>query len=128
MVRTALESTDALTLAGAAVAILGAILPWITAGFSAGPIDVSTAVAGIDTTLGQVTAIVALLAAVLPFALEAAAVRGTAVGLAGVVVVLAGLVQLVDLGGVTGAGVGLYVSILGGAILAAGGALAYRAT
>ncbi|MFB6310833.1 MAG: hypothetical protein ABEH64_06575 [Salinirussus sp.] len=126
MVRSPTEASDGLALAGAAVAIIGTFLPWITAGFSAGPIDVSTAVAGIDTTLGLVTALVAVGGAVLLIAFEAADIRGTTVGIAGAVVVLGGVVQLLDLGGFAGAGLGLYISIFGGVMLAAGGAVAYQ--
>jgi hypothetical protein len=121
-----LETAGWIAIVGSALAVVGTVLPWITAGVSAGPIEVSTAITGLDTDPGLVVAIVSVVDVGVAVAVEAAATRsvGTAVG--GLVIVLAAGLQFADLGGITGAGIGLYLSVVGGVVVGAAGLAEYR--
>lgn len=121
-----IETTDALAVGGAVVTIIGAFLPWVTAGASVGPVDVSTSVPGIEMTLGLLTVVLAVVAVGIVFALGWDDTGAAAVAIAGLVVVLAGVLKLLDLGGIASAGIGLYLAILGGLGILVAGVMGYQ--
>lgn len=110
---------------GALLAVVGAFLPWITTGVEAGPVDVSTAVTGVET-VGVVTLVLALaVLALLLFVTDDRLPAVTAV--VGLVVGLVALWKYVDLGGAAGPGLGLYLTVLAGLVMFVGGGWGHTA-
>lgn len=109
-----------IAMVGAVGAAIAAFLPWVTARVSAGPVEVGTAATGVQG-LGTLTFVLALagLAVVLLLDWEDTGAIGTAVlGLA--IILIAGW-KVVDLGGPASPGIGLYLTLLGGVGVVAGG-------
>lgn len=119
-------TTDALAVGGAVVTVVGAFLPWVTAGASVGPVEVSTSVPGIDMTLGLLTVVLAVIVVGVVLGLGWDETGAAAVTVAGLVVVAAGVLKLLDLGGIASAGIGLYLAILGGLGILAAGVMGYQ--
>lgn len=107
----------------AALAIVGAFLPWVTAGVQAGPVDVSASVTGIETvgvvSLVLAIAVLALLLVVTTDHQPAATAAG------GLLIALVALWKLVDLGGAAEPGIGLYLTLVAGLGVLVGGAWAH---
>lgn len=124
---TSLPTGAKVGVAGGAVAGVATFLPWFGAEVRAGPADVSTAAAGVETVGGLLVLVVAAAVVAVPFLLEwdRTTVLGVLAG--GAVVVLATLARFADLGGVTGARVGLYLALVGGLVVLAGGVVGYSA-
>lgn len=112
-----------ITAIGAVLALVAAFLPWFgadapVAGVNPPPTD------GVDTTIGLLVVLIALvaLAALVVLAKERADV--VAAGSGAAVFLLAGL-KFIDLEGATDPKVGLYLTLVAGIVLAAGGAYGY---
>lgn len=108
-----------LALVGALVAAGGTLLAWRGADTPVGNIGPAE-VPGYETTLGLLVLLVAL-AAVVALVAMAWDRASLVAGGAGVVVVLLVLLTFLDLGGAADAKLGLYVSAVGGILLAVGG-------
>jgi hypothetical protein len=113
-------------VAGGVVAVVSGFLPWITAGVSAGPIDIDTAVTGIDTTPGLLAVVLGVVAIGAALVLDWSDSAGAATAVAGSAVVLVAVVQLLDLGGFTGAGIGLYLTVVAGLVIAGAGLFGHQ--
>lgn len=113
-------------LGGAVLAIVGAFLPWVSGGIRAGPADISLSVAGVGSMLGMFTLVAAVFAIGITLAFNQSRRTFAGISIAGLFVLLIGLMKFIDLNGFAGAGVGLYVSILGGLAMTAAGIFEYR--
>lgn len=114
-----------MTIAGGVLLAIAAFLPWVT-GATFGPIEVGGNANGLDFDLGFLTlgagVVAAALAAFSDWG-ESAVVAALAAGGVGA---LLGLYKFVDLPGAVTIGIGLYLTIVGGIVAAAGAGLAYR--
>jgi hypothetical protein len=59
---TSPSGLETLGIVSAAVAVVAAFLPWITAGAEVGPVEVSGSVAGVDQNVGVLALILAVVA------------------------------------------------------------------
>ncbi len=119
------SGAELLALGGAGVTAIAAFLPWVTAGVEAGPVDVSASATGIEG-LGVITLILAVVVVAAVVALDWDS-RGTfVVAVAGLVVVIVGLGEILDLEGAASPGIGLYLTVLGGIAALAAGAWGHR--
>jgi hypothetical protein len=117
---------QALAAVGALVIAVAAFLPWFTASVSFGPISVGGGTAtGLDDGLGIVTLLVGL-STVGVAALDDWPDTGAVVAAGGGTVTVAlGVYKFIQFGDGVDPRVGLYLTLLGGVIAAAGGVLGY---
>lgn len=117
---------QALAAVGAVVAIAAAFLPWFAASVSYGPISLEGGTAtGLDDGLGAVTLLIGL-SIVGVAALADWADTGSVVAAGGGLVIVAlGVYKFTEFGDAIDPRIGLFLTLLGGAVAAAGGALGY---
>lgn len=124
---TDFTDTEKLGLAGAVLTGIAAFLPWVTAGVQAGPVDVDTSASGIEG-LGILTLLLAVLAVATVMVLNEKRRDSIVLAASGIVVMLVGLWKILSLGGAASPGIGLYLTVLGGAGILVAGLWDYRAT
>lgn len=117
---------QALAAVGAVVAIAAAFLPWFTASVSYGPISLEGGTAtGLDDGLGIVTLLIGLSIIGVAALAEWADTGAVVAAGGGVVIVALGIYKITEFGDVVDPRIGLYLTILGGAVAAVGGGLGY---
>jgi hypothetical protein len=111
-------------LVGAAVAVVAAFLPWVTAAVDAGPVGSAVIATGIEG-IGVFTLLLAGIAGLVILMPGIGNNGPVATGLTGVAVVLVGVRVITALPAPASPGTGLYLTVVGGLALAIGGSLEY---
>lgn len=117
------DAPELLAGAGAVLAVVAAFLTWVAAGVDAGPVDVNAAVAGIDTV--GVFSLLLGLAVLAVLLLVTADVQPIATAAGGLLIGLVAVWKYVDIGGAADPGLGLYLTVIAGLAVFAGGAWSY---
>lgn len=119
---TDLPTGGKVTVVGVGAVLVSAFLPWFGAETPAG---VSPTTTGIDTTIGLLVLLLALVVGLVVVLVEWDVKTVAASAGGGGLVALLALLKFADLGGVTGAKVGLYLALVGGIVMLVGGLVGY---
>lgn len=122
---TDFSGAEMVALAGAVITGIAAFLPWAVAGVQAGPVDVSTSTSGLDS-LGLLTGALAVIVLVVLLVMDWETQGTVATVVGGLGILLVGLWKLIDISGPVEPGIGLYLTVLGGIVIAGGGFLGYQ--
>lgn len=127
MAETGFSTEQLVTIAGGVLLAIAAFLPWASASISLGPFgEVGGAITGIDDDIGFITLAAGVAAAALAAFSEWEESTIVAALAAGAVGAVLGLYKFVDYPGAATIEIGLYLTIVGGIVAAAGAGLAYR--
>lgn len=125
-IETEFSGPEIISLLGAVLAGVGAVVPWVTAAIDVGPVDTAVVVSGLDAA-GILTLVLAVIAALVVLTPGIDRDGPVATGIVGVVLVIVGMRGFLALPGIATPGAGLYLTVGGGLALAIGGLLDYVA-
>ncbi|PSQ27537.1 hypothetical protein BRD09_08435 [Halobacteriales archaeon SW_10_68_16] len=125
-IETDFSGPAVIALVGAVLAGVGAVVPWVTAAIDIGPVGSTVVVGGLDAA-GPLTLVLAAIAALVVLTPGFGRDGPVATGIVGVAIVVVGSRGFLAVPGFAAPGVGLYLTIGGGIVLAIGGLLDYVA-
>ena len=115
-----MRQSEQVSLVGAALTVVGAPLPWVSVSF----VGASVSATGLDGD-GVITLVLAAIAGVVLLARDWDEMDRIGVLALGGLVAVIGVFDLLGLPGAASPGIGLYVTIVGGIVLATGGWMGY---